>query len=405
MPRRKQLLLLLFIVMSVAIGYGVYRLFFAGPSVPEVPVTPGQTTTPGGGLQPAPIGSGQVETGTGTTLPSGGTSPVAQGGVTAVTPVATVPTIGATLASTGAVSFYNKLDGKFYRRNTDGTVSSLSNKEFRNVQAATFDPKGEKAIIEFPDGANVVFDFNRQVQSTLPKHWESFAWNADGGTIAAKSIGIDDANRFLVVAKADGSGARAVQELGANANKVTVSFSPDNQVVGFAATGRSFGVDRKEIYLLGQNQENFKSLVVEGLNFIPKWAPSGRSLLYSVAGSGADYKPQLWLVDAQGDTIGANRRSLPVNTWADKCAFGATDSELYCAVPQELQRGAGLQPSVADGTPDSIVKINVTTGLMTTIAIPEGRHTVGSLMLTPDGKTLVFTDKGSGILNTIRLSE
>src|SRR3989338_2714976 len=49
--------------------------------------------------------------------------------------------------------------------------------------------------------------------------------------------------------------------------------------------------------------------------------PDGQSLLYSVSSPASEYKPALWIANAAGDSIGENRRSLGLNTWADKCAF------------------------------------------------------------------------------------
>jgi hypothetical protein len=109
-------------------------------------------------------------------------------------------------------------------------------------------------------------------------------------------------------------------------------------------------------------------------------------------------------VDANGDNIGRNRRTLNVDTWADKCTF-SDSSTVYCAVPTELPRGAGLEPGVADEIPDNIYKIDLVTGLQTKVAEPEGQHTVGKLMLSPDGKSIFFTDKSSQILNEIKIEE
>ncbi|HTM69001.1 MAG TPA: hypothetical protein VL426_06930 [Candidatus Binatia bacterium] len=399
---KRLLLIILFIGVTLGIGYALFRLFFAAPQ--EVVPTEEQNANGAvGGLPSANVGGVP-----GAPPPTGapglppGVSPVANGGLTVVTPVAPVPTTGATLSASGQLNYYNRNDGKFYRLNPDGTTTSLSNKTFFNVSNAKFDPQGNKAILEYPDGSNIMFNFQTGEQATLPAHWEGFDFNPTGTQIVAKSVGVDPDARFLVVANPDGSGAKAVQELGENQDKVQVNWSPNNEVIATATTGRSFGVDRQEVYLIGQNGENFKSMIVEGLDFRPKWAPGGEQLMYSVAGSLSDWKPQLWIVDAQGDNIGRNRRSIAVNTWADKCTFQDKDN-LYCAVPDDLPRGAGLQPDIANDTPDSIYKINLTTGLQTKIAVPEGSHTIGSVMLTPDKKSLFFTDKGSGVVNKIAL--
>ncbi|OIO51669.1 MAG: hypothetical protein AUJ19_03820 [Parcubacteria group bacterium CG1_02_58_44] len=397
-------LVLLFLAVTVGIGFALYRIVFGPLSPAEIP--PGGedlvNVAPGGLPSAQPGTPTGTPTGTETGLPNAQVSPVASGGLTKVTTIAPVPTSGAMLTSLGDLNYYNRNDGKFYRVLSDGTIQQLSGKTFFNVEQASFSPKGDTAIIEYPDGSNIFYDFNSDKQVTLPKHWQDFDFSPQGSSIVAKSIGLDPANRFLIISSPDGSNARPIQELGNNADKVQVAWSPNNQIVATATTGDKRGVDGQEVFFLGQNHENFRSIMVDGLDFRPSWAPDGERLLYSVAGSLSDYKPQLWIVDASGDDIGLNRRMLNVNTWSDKCTFAGTNM-LYCAVPRDLPRGAGLQPTVADSTPDDIIGIDLTTGLQTQVAIPEGNHTVGSIMVTADHSKLLFTDRGSGMLNELRL--
>ncbi len=409
MQLKKVLLFIGFLAISVGIGFGLYYMFFRGFQPAEVTPTGNENVNAGGGVglptagQGAPVPSGGVNAPT--VLPPSQVpivSPTANGGLTAVTPVVAAPTEGASISANGNLNYYNRADGKFYRVTNDGTVSALSNNVFYDVSNAKFDPKGDKAVIEYPDGSNVVYDFTTNRQVTLPKHWEDFDFSPSGQQIVAKSVGTDPDARFLVTVNPDGSGAHPFQELGENQDKVQVAWSPNNDILATATTGRTLDVDRQEVYLLGQYGQNFKSMVVEGLGFQPKWAPSGQQMLYSVSGHANDWKPGLWVVDAQGDDIGRNRRNLNVNTWANKCTF-ADDSTMYCGVPNDLPRGAGLQPDIADGTPDTIYKISLTTGLQTKVAVPEGTHTVDTMMLSPDKKTLYFTDKGTGVLNKISL--
>jgi hypothetical protein len=141
---------------------------------------------------------------------------------------------------------------------------------------------------------------------------------------------------------------------------------------------------------------------VEGLDFRPKWAPTGKQLLYSVASSTTDWRPQLWVVDAQGDSIGANRKSINLDTWVDKCGF-ADAGTLYCAVPRNLPSGAGLDQGQTDTGTDDIYKVDLSTGLTSLAAVPQGDHTIGTVMISPDKSSLYFTDKGSGQINKINL--
>ncbi len=157
----------------------------------------------------------------------------------------------------------------------------------------------------------------------------------------------------------------------------------------------------KEVYFIGQNGENFKSITTEGRGFEPKWSPSGSELLYSVYSSDNDYKPTLWLTSAQGDTIGANRRLVGLNTWAEKCTYAG--STVFCAVPQSLERGAGLFPELSDNTPDLLYRIDPQTGIKSPISLGGGSYSMKNLNVSPDGSYLYFTDTSTNRLRRVRL--
>ncbi|MEY4723272.1 MAG: hypothetical protein RLZZ324_785, partial [Candidatus Parcubacteria bacterium] len=248
---KRLLAIILFALVTIGIGFALYWFFFraAAPGV-VTNVNGGLVNGPGGGLTPAVNGGPSVNGAGGggglnvptVNAPAGGAqiptvSPVASGGITQTVPIGAGSTLGASVTTGGQVQYYDRNSGKFYRIGTDGTVSLLSNQKFFNVSAATFDPSGNKAVLEYPDGSNITYDFATGTQHTLPPHWEDFGWTANGGQVVAKSIGLDDNNRFLVMSGADGTGAHAVQELGANADKVTVAVSPTGQVIATAATG------------------------------------------------------------------------------------------------------------------------------------------------------------------------
>ena len=153
---------------------------------------------------------------------------------------------------------------------------------------------------------------------------------------------------------------------------------------------------------MGLNDENFKSLVVDGRGFEPLWEPSGERLLYSAYSSNNDMKPMLWIANAQGDAIGTGRKSLSIETWASKCTF-ANSADVYCAVPNNLQEGAGLFPELAKATNDQLYKIDTRTGLKKLIAIPDGEFSMSNLIVSDNGYHLYFTDEKTGRLNTIKL--
>jgi len=399
-----------FIAVVLLLGYLLYAIFFKAP--PEGLETGGETATSTtvGGLPVSPSGSGQVvTTGQSTGLP-GSTegsnalaSEKAQGGLTKTVEINQTPSLGTTLSKDGTnLQYYNQDDGKFYKVNKNGQITALADKTFYNISSITWSPDRNQAILEYPDGANIVYNFTTDKQTTLPSHWEDFDFSPDGEKIVMKSLGLDPNNRWLAITNQDGSETRAIEEIGEKDATVYPSWSPNNQVVAMYTEGVDF--DRQEVFFLGLNDENFKSMVVEGRGFEPKWFPEGDRLLYSVYSSDNDLKPMLWTAAAEGDDIGLGRKSLNIETWADKCVFAdASGSDLYCAVPKDLEKGAGLFPELADNTYDQLYKIDPATGAKKLIATPDGFYSMSDLIVSSNGYQLYFTDDNTKKIYKINL--
>jgi len=156
------------------------------------------------------------------------------------------------------------------------------------------------------------------------------------------------------------------------------------------------------MFFIGFNGENFKSATIEGRGLQAQWSEDGDRLLYSVYNSHSNLMPQLWIVNSQGDDIGANRTNLNVQTWADKCNF-SNDRYIYCAVPEDLPEGSGLFPELALRTKDNLYKIDSYTGTKTLIAIPNGYYNISNLIITDDESELYFTDEGDQEVYQIKL--
>jgi len=401
---KKIALILLFIGVTIGMAFLLYRFFFAGPpSAP--PVTEPPVTTPGGGGLPT-AGEGQpggevilgpdglpISPGTGTPTEPGGGAP---GG--APESLAGAGTVAVAASPTNAgLNYFNQSDGRFYRIDGDGNAIRLSDKTFLEASGVTWAKTGGKAVIEFPDQSKIVYDFDQETQVTLPKHWEDFAFTDDGSTIVAKSIGLDPDNRWLVAAASDGSSAKLIEPLGDNADKVTVSVSPDASILAFSATAEPVGFDTRDILPIGPNGENLKAMRVEGFDFIPEWAPDGKRLVYSAAASIDDFLPALWVVRADGNSVGGGRIKLNVRTWADKCTFADADT-MYCAEPTSLPSGAGLQRNIADSTPDRLLKIDLNTGVARDINPASGfSQTVTTMSVSDDGSALFVADSSGNI--------
>ncbi|QQR60971.1 hypothetical protein IPH19_00705 [Candidatus Uhrbacteria bacterium] len=401
---QRVLLIVGFFLVVIGIAFGIYWVFFRPPGAVVTPPT--GTIQPGGTLPSAGTGGPQVAT----TTPTGPGGLPVQPGTPFVPSIPTgiptaprtqvlrsTPTRSVSVSQNGQIRGYNPEDGRFYRISTSGESVPMSNQTFFNVDTVAWGNSSDKAIINYPDGSNILYDFSNDRQVTLPKHWEDFQFSPDDDRIVAKSVGNNEDNRFLVVSNPDGTNARPIESLGENQNKVHSSWSPNNQIVAYSFTGEPLGLDRQQIILLGQNQENFKGLVVEGRGFIPNWAPSGQNLLYSVHTSANNYLPTLWVSGAAGDSINANRINLQINTWADKCTWQG-EQTLICGVPTRLGQGAGLQREIFQNNPDEIWKINLATGEKINLGQPQGGAAVQNMSVTPDGRSAIFTDQISGRL-------
>jgi hypothetical protein len=416
---KKIILILVFLAFVILMGVFIWNTFFKRQVVPEIPTD--VIIDPVTGLPLSPEGSGQVIDPSGPgfiedyeddddtqTVPVnpqiiGDVSPVASGGVTKTTTVVQSPSLNPTLSRDGgSVQFYNQSDGKFYIVNDSGDLIALSNKVFHNVSNVEWAPNKTKAVIEYPDGNKIVYDFTTERQVTLPKHWEDFSFSPDSTKLVNKSLGIDPDNRWLIVSNSDGSQSRAIEFIGTNDNIVIPSWSPNNQYVGMYTKGIDF--TRTEVFFIGQNDENFKSTTVEGWGFEGKWSESGDKLLYSVYSPNDDLKPKLWIVNSSVDSIGVNRTSLQLETWAEKCSFSG-NSTVYCAVPNELPKGAGLYPQLAENSYDNLYRINIQTGQRELIAIPDTAYNVSSLIVSQDQRTIFFTDNTTGRIHKIDLPQ
>ncbi|MDD4607450.1 MAG: hypothetical protein PHS07_03965 [Patescibacteria group bacterium] len=330
-------------------------------------------------------------------------SRLAQGGLTQVNSVSDQTARESSLNKSGDLRYYNPDNQQFYKIDKNGQAKSLSDMKFYNVENVTWSPKQDQAIIEYPDGSQIYYDFDKNQQVTLPQNWYDFSFSDAGGQIGFLTESDNSDKRWLGVANPDGSGAKPLEPLGNNQDKVIVDLSPNNQMVAFSRTGDAAGRWRQEVLLIGYEGENFRSLMVEGRGFEPLWNNSGTQVLYSAYNNTNNYNPNLYIVGAQGDEIGRNHTNLNLNTWAHKCTFSGDNHVVYCAVPKNLPEGAGLFPEMADDIADDFYKIDLTTGMKSIIANPAESVNVENIMLSVDGKYLYFQDNFSGKIKSIQL--
>lgn len=410
---RKILMIIVFIAIVIGAGYLLYFLFFKAPApAPSRPAEKGpaiQLPSAVPGIQPGAVTS---QPGAGALIPSEKTikivapagekiDAVAQGRVTKTYDLSFDKTTSMALSGDGKnMMTYNPDSGQFYQIDANGNKVALTDKIYKNVESVAWAPKNNQAILEFPDGSNVLYNFKTDKQVTLPKNWTDFKFSSDGTKIAFKDMNEYSSNRWLALANPDGSGQKYLEPMGDEANNFIVNWSPSGSVVAEYKTGGN--ADQSKLIFVGQNGENMKALTVNGYNVDLQWTPDGNRILYSASNFQSDNKPLLNIVDASGNNIGYNAQSLGLNTWASKCTF-VDSATAYCAVPKELPYGVDFVPELADNVPDYIYKIDLQTGVKSFVAEPEYSYTINKMAVSSDGATLYFTDNYANALHTIKL--
>ncbi len=409
-PTTKRILYaVLLLLAAIAIGYILYVVFFARPG--EGPTNENVNNVNGGGLpnindilSNLNIPTGNVNAPT-TGLP--GVDSVASGGLTE-TEVLT-PQVAAqepAVAKDGSVRYYDPESGKFYKVDGNGNITQIGDAQFRGVETVAWADTTNETILEFPDGSNIYYNLDTGKQVTLPKEFEEFDFSPTSSQIAFKYMHIDPERRVLAVSNPDGSSARTLESLGNHADRVDVEWSPTGKVA--ASYAEFIDLNRQEVGFVGLKGENFKGTIVEGRGLQSQYSTDGKNLLYSVYSSSTDYKPSLWIVAADGDSIGDNRRELKLNTFADKCAFSSDSTTVYCGVPSSQEYGFGLEPDILEGVPDDIYKINLVTGTKTKVATPvdangQAVYSVENMVVSSNGSQLYFRDSQTNQLVKVRL--
>lgn len=402
----------IFVIGVLAIAYLLYVFFFRQTPEAQTPVVnqnvngalPGQLPTVNQATN-TPDQQQDANVNIDTGLPTIDT--VANGGDTLAQSVTPGVDISAPdPANDGTVRYYDTRDGKFYRVDGDGNIRQIGTAQFANVQSVDWAPTTDEAILEFPDGSNIYYDFRANRQATLPKEYEDFSFSPSSDSIAFKYIHPDEERRVLAASNPDGTEARTLESLGANEDRVKVDWSPTGKVA--AQYAEFIDLNRQTIGFIGLNNENFRGVVVSGSGLQTQYSPDGQRLLYSTYSSATDYQSTVAIVDADGDNIGKNNQPLDLRTSADKCAFSPDGASVYCGVPSENQFGSGIEPGVLDNIPDDIYRINLSTGLSTKIATPvdengNPRYSVNEISVSEDSGKLFFQDANSQELITIDL--
>jgi len=404
-PKYKKILVIVgFIAVVFLMAWFLYSMFFA-PTAPTTVVVPPDQQPSGGGLPTVGEGTGErpvaVDPVTGLPITTPNLPSVRTEDIVAIEADTVVEqnVMSVERSSLGSLVYYNKDDGKFYSY-ANGNITPLSDKEFHNVETVAWSRKGDRAILEYPDGHNIFYDFNKEKQISLPKELKDFSFDQSGEKIAAKVISDFPDNNWIITSNYDGSGVYFVEHLGEKEKDVQIDWSPAGEIVATYREGIDF--ERQEVYPIGQSGGNIKSLVTDGRGFESSWSPQGDYILYSVYNTNSGYRPTLYLADMGGDWTGSYKIDIGINTWSDKCTFADNSQKVYCAVPEELPELSGIFRDLAADKSDVFYEINLVTGSKRIIAAPEDVSATG-LQISSDGSTLYFVNDSTGNLEEINL--
>jgi len=238
---KKVFLIILFLAFVTLIAYFLWTIFFKSE---EQIIEPG-TEEPGliDGLPISPTGTPNIVDGgqdgdevDDDSFPNIGpniterdtTDFIAGGSVTKVEQVDSSKTMSLTATTNGSVQYYNENDNYFYRINSNGELERMSDQQFYNVDDVTWSSVGDKAVIEYPDGRKIMYNFETEKQVTLQSHWHDFSFSPSGDSLVSKSIGLEPENRFLITSNDDGSNARALKQL----ERMPIWFTtPGHQII------------------------------------------------------------------------------------------------------------------------------------------------------------------------------
>jgi hypothetical protein len=227
---KKIILIILFLSATIGLGFLIFIFFFKPILAPEIP-TVSETNGPSYGFPKAATGTNPIEINNlnqnsqvPQKLPESKASNVALGGLTKTTELNQNPSLAPTLSKDGSsLDYYDQNQGKFFRINQDGQISTLDNTVFHNAQKITWSGDKDKVIIEYPDETKIVYNFDTKKQVTLPKHWKDFDFSPDSSQIVGKSIGLDPDNRWLIVSDTDGGKITAWKASGTTKTRSTPS--------------------------------------------------------------------------------------------------------------------------------------------------------------------------------------
>lgn len=417
MPRK--LIITAVVLTLFGVGAGIYFYFQTKPSVTAtVPNSQATTETlPGAGR----IGgiSGIIDAGI--KQISGGADSEAYSPVTVsarlvkissgpVVPGEAVTNIKAANASSSpevAVSYIERQSGNVFSYLVGAkTLTRTSNKTVLGIQTASWLPDASLAFVRYLSGTDFstidTYALSATSSGTLPAGKQGFFLAQNLSDIAASS-----ANILTLASGTNGSVASLMRADGTKSS--TLFTTPLGALrISFAGKSQYLAYTKPSAKILGSaflvDTAGRFSRIAGPLNGLTALAsPLGKWVLVSYTQNNS---LRLMLVN----TATHDALPVPVATIADKCAWAADDSAIYCGVPVSPPTGANYPDDWYQGAvqfSDRIWKIQVS-GRYAQLILDFSKEADGSLdaealALDPASSTLVFVNKNDGSLWSYQL--
>ncbi|MBU6321185.1 MAG: hypothetical protein KGI78_00255 [Patescibacteria group bacterium] len=410
---RRLLIIISVLVVLLGIGGFVYWKYFSGG--PALVVTPPATsaTLPAAGQAPAGAGQSSLSiTESAAALQvvkvSDRLTKIAVGpivpGVALVPVVSSVASGSSTLAASStsvgagtdtAVEFVERASGNIFSYLLGaGTLTRTSNKTVPGILRADWLPSGRVAFATYlSDDLSTANTYALAADGSrgffLPQGLSDLAVSSTSVLMLASGA----TGSVATLAKPDGSGQKAVWS--SPLSMLRIAFGGNGSYFAFTKPSQSILGDLFLVSAAGRFTRVAGPL--PGLVALPDH--KGDRVLISSANAGV---MQLSILDVSTRALTA----LPVATIADKCAWSADDSAIYCGIPVEPSTSYNYPDDWYQGAvhfSDRIWKIDVAGRFAQLAFDPSSVASMGSLdaeSLTLDstGSTLVFINKNGGSL-------
>lgn len=400
---RRYLIILAIVIVLAGTGVAMYFSFFT--STADIVVEPagsagfpsaegvrGSSTTEDGTayLTGPTTGPASVPTSVTARLVRISAGPVVPGEI-----VVNIKAANASSSPDTAVSYIERRSGNVYVYMAKaGTITRTSNRTVPGIQSAIWLPDGSLAFVRYLSGT----DF-----STINTY--ALAANGSGGFFLPQNlsdVAVSPTNILTLSSGGNGSvaslsrtdGTRTAEIFATPLSSLRIAFAGKNQYLAFTKPsallpGNAFLVD-------GTGRFSRVAGPLNGL--VAKASPSGKWALVSYTDGGAT---QITLVN----TTTNEALLLPIATIADKCAWTADDSAVYCGVPMNPPANFNYPDDWYQGAvsfSDRIWKINVS-GRYAQLVLDFSKESdtvldAEALAIDPSNTTLVFVNKSDGSL-------